>query len=87
MISEQERTMVAMNIQVFDTVLQAVCRECGAKHVIFVKITDYIEWKNGAGFIQDLMPYLSDSDRELLISRTCGHCFDRMFPVDSGVDL
>jgi hypothetical protein len=83
MISEQERTMVAMNTQAFDTVLEAKCRECGAKHVIFVKITDYIEWKNAAGFIQDLMPYLSDSERELLISSMCGSCFDRLFPVDN----
>ena len=74
--------MVAMNTQQFDTVLQVVCRECSGKHVIFVKITDYIEWKNKAGFIQDLMPYLSDSERELLISGTCGDCFDRLFPVD-----
>lgn len=79
--------MVALNEEVFDTVLAVRCGECSAEHIIFLKMHDFIEWKNGAGFIQDLMPYLSDSDRELLISRTCGHCFDRMFPVDSGVDL
>ena len=79
--------MVAMNQDVADTVMAVRCNVCAANHVIFVKMHDFIEWKNGAGFIQDLMPYLSEGDRELLISRTCGHCFDRMFPVDSGVDL
>jgi len=82
MISEQERTMVAMNTQEFDTVLAVKCVVCSGEHVIFIKMTDYIEWKNKAGFIQDLMPYLSNAERELLISRTCGDCFDRMFPVD-----
>jgi hypothetical protein len=87
MISEQERTMVAMNQDVADTVLAVRCVQCSANHVVFIKMHDYIEWKNRAGFIQDLMPYLSDADRELLISRTCGDCFDRMFPVDKTEDL
>jgi hypothetical protein len=72
--------MVAINEDMADTVLAARCKTCAANHVIFVKIHDYIEWKNGVGFIQDLMPYLSDADRELLISGTCGPCFDSMFP-------
>jgi hypothetical protein len=72
--------MVAINEDVADTVMAARCKNCAANHVIFVKMHDYIEWKNGAGFIQDLMPYLSESDRELLISGTCGPCFDSMFP-------
>ena len=72
--------MVAINEDVADTVMAVSCNMCAANHVIFVKMHDYIEWKNGAGFIQDLMPYHSDADRELLISGTCGPCFDSMFP-------
>jgi hypothetical protein len=72
--------MVAINEDVADTVMAARCKMCAANHVIFVKMHDYIEWKNGAGFIQDLMPYLSEGDRELLISGTCSQCFDSMFP-------
>jgi len=74
--------MVALNEEVFDTVLAVKCVVCSGEHVIFIKMTDYIEWKNKAGFIQDLMSYLSNAERELLISRTCGDCFDRLFPVD-----
>jgi hypothetical protein len=72
--------MVAINEDMADTVMVARCKMCAANHVIFVKMHDYIEWKNGAGFIQDLMPYLSEGDRELLISGTCSQCFDSMFP-------
>ena len=39
----------------------------------------YYNWRDSEGFIQDLMPELSASDRELLISNTCGSCFDIVF--------
>lgn len=72
--------MVAFNTKVFDTILEAKCRLCHGKHVIFVKASDYLKWQYREGFIQDLMPYLSAGERELLISATCSDCFDSMFP-------
>ena len=39
---------------------------------------DVVDWKGGK-YIQDAMPYLSADERELLISGTCGTCFDKMF--------
>ena len=39
---------------------------------------DYTSWENGE-LIQNAMPYLSADERELLISGTCGTCFDNMF--------
>jgi len=47
---------------------------------------DFFDWHNGEGFIQDLMPYLSTGERELLISGTCGRCFDEMFPEDVDIE-
>lgn len=38
-------------------------------------------WKTGT-LIQRAMPNLSADQRELLISHTCGKCWDRMFKVD-----
>ena len=32
--------------------------------------------------IQDALPYLSASEREMLISGTCDDCWQKMFPVD-----
>jgi hypothetical protein len=80
MMIAQETMMVAVNTKEFDTVLDVKCRECAANHVLFVKISDYIKWKYNEGFIQDLLPYLTNGERELLISGTCSDCFDRMFP-------
>jgi len=42
--------------------------------------SDMLDWLSGQGFIQDVMPYLSDAERELLLSKTCGDCFDKLFP-------
>ena len=79
--------MVAVNAQIFDTVLEVKCRECAAKYALFVKMSDYIKWKYKQGFIQDLLPYLTNNERELLISKTCGDCFDRIFPpLDNSSD-
>ena len=43
-----------------------------------VENDDYQSWQNGK-LIQDAMPYLTISQRELLISGICGTCFDKMF--------
>jgi hypothetical protein len=48
---------------------------------VLVKKTDLQAWKNGE-YIQNAMPYLNVDERELLISGTCGPCFDNMFPEE-----
>jgi hypothetical protein len=58
------------------------CRGCGITFPIVVNEDDYIDWKSGEGFIQDIMGYLSAGDRELLISNTCSECFNKMFDID-----
>lgn len=56
------------------------CRICGADCSVSYEEKDYVKWKNGEGFIQDIFQYLSADERELLLSQTCGKCFDEMFP-------
>ena len=56
------------------------CKYC--KEVYLVKEInpkDYQEWHNGSAFIQDVMSYLNPADRELMISRTCDNCWNKMF--------
>jgi hypothetical protein len=57
--------------------IQATCRQCKVSVELLVNITDVADWKLGK-YIQDAMPYLSVDERELLISGTCGVCFDKM---------
>lgn len=59
------------------------CSHCGILYTVYVDPVDYNDWLYGDGFIQDLMPYLTDGERELLISKTCGRCFDEIYGLDS----
>ena len=74
--------MVAANVDKFDMFLDVKCRMCYKTYVIFLHEKDFTDWLFGSGFIQDLLPYLTDGERELLISSTCSDCFDQLFPPD-----
>ena len=57
------------------------CRKCGTSHSVMANEADVAHWQEG-NLIQNVMPYLTVNDRELLISGTCGDCFDKMFPPE-----
>lgn len=59
------------------------CVGCGNKQIVTMKIADYQAWKDGA-LIQNVASYLSAAERELLISQTCGTCWNEMFGEDEG---
>lgn len=65
----------------YDFSLNINCINCNKEFTINCNESDYNNWKNGVGFIQDILPYLSADDRELLISGTCGKCFDEIFDL------
>lgn len=58
--------------------LLRTCQGCNETKHIEVREKDVIDWENGA-HIQNVMPYLSASERELMISGFCGDCFMKMF--------
>ena len=58
--------------------LKVTCQVCRKVFTLKVVEADFQRWQKGA-LIQNVMPYLSDSGRELLISGSCGSCFDEMF--------
>ena len=66
-----------MNEQKTD--IRATCLRCGETTTIKANVSDVVAWQNGE-LIQDVLSYLSEEERELLISKTCGKCFDEMFP-------
>lgn len=56
------------------------CHICGINHEIAVEYEDFKRWDWGdGGLVKDIFPYLSADKRELLISSTCGKCFDSLF--------
>lgn len=64
------------------TCLRKTCNMCDAQHEIWVEDDDYKAWENGK-MCQDAFPYLNTGQREILISGTCGRCFDLLFEADN----
>lgn len=59
--------------------IKVTCFKCKKEYTINVNEDDYLNWKEGGMLVQDAFPYLSANERELLMSRICGTCFDKMF--------
>jgi len=62
-----------------DLKIWRTCIECDQRVEIRVHGADYDKWRRG-GLIQQVMPYLSAGEREILISGICGTCFDKLIP-------
>lgn len=60
--------------------LKVQCRMCRKTHSLMVGIEDYFMFEMpNRPHIQDIFPYLTPAERELLISGTCGECWEKMF--------
>lgn len=64
--------------------ITVTCRECKRSFDISVNPEDVKNWKNGM-LIQQAMPYLTADERELLISGTCGECFNMLLSGPNGM--
>lgn len=60
-----------------DFSVRAQCFTCRSFFTLRVNKDDMVRWRDGE-LIQRAMPYLTPDERELLISSTCGKCFDKM---------
>ena len=55
------------------------CNHCDHSEDITFGFDDYAKWKDGE-YIQFALDYLTPDEREMIISGTCGKCFDEFFP-------
>lgn len=55
------------------------CVYCQLEHIVLANKSDVFEWLAGTKYIQEALPYLSASDRELMISNTCDTCWKAMY--------
>ena len=62
-------------------VIPAACRMCREVYCVEVDAVGYDQWKAGE-LIQNALPTLSPEERELLISKTCDSCWNKLFPED-----
>lgn len=55
------------------------CNMCGGFQVIQMSPKQFQQWAYAEKLIQDIFPDMDSDDREFLISRNCGECFESMF--------
>jgi len=56
-----------------------VCDHCGKLYVMHVNKDDLNDFFRNEKMCIEAMPYLEPGERELLLSKTCGDCFDKLF--------
>jgi hypothetical protein len=57
------------------------CIHCNKNYDVWADPADLTAWSEGE-LIQVALDYLSDDERELLLSGTCGTCWDKMYGDD-----
>jgi len=56
--------------------IKITCKLCRTLHLLKVNPSDLDRWNRRQGLVQEIFPYLSPGERELLVSQICGDCFD-----------
>ena len=60
--------------------IRVTCVHCKREFVLMVRVQDYLLFDMpNRPHIQDIFPYLTPAERELLISHTCQECWNKMF--------
>lgn len=59
--------------------INITCQCCNNDFHVLLDKEDILEWISGHGYIQDVLYYLTENERELLISGICETCFDDLF--------
>lgn len=59
------------------------CPFCAKYSYLTVELEDYKKFKRqDRPLIQDVFPYLSDAEREMLITGTCAECWNAMYSFE-----
>ena len=64
------------------TIVKVPCRVCDKVYELEVEENDlkeYVQPPHERRLIQEIFPYLTPQERELLISHTCNKCWKEMF--------
>lgn len=59
--------------------IAVTCAECGNPALVVCEYIGYIDWLYGYKMIQEALPNSTPAERELLLSNTCGPCYDNLF--------
>jgi len=59
--------------------LEVNCIKCGSTTNLVVEQDDLKKYMNKEGLVQEIFPYLSSDERELIISCICPTCWNKIF--------
>lgn len=59
--------------------INVTCSNCNESTELLLNAVNYQKWTSRKMLIQDAFPDLDKADRELLISKTCGKCWNKLF--------
>ena len=60
--------------------IKVTCYRCKREFTLKVRVEDYLTFDMpNRLMIQDIFPYLTPAERELLLSNTCEECWNKMF--------
>ena len=63
--------------------IRVTCELCRKEFTILVRPDDYDTFcSSNRPYIQDIFPYLTAGERELLLSSVCNECWDNLFPEE-----
>ena len=81
--SERCMTMTMTTMEERNITLKVECVICKKIHELKVTEESVKEYLSpNRRFVQDIFPYLSVEERELLISKVCPKCWNKMFSCD-----
>lgn len=58
------------------------CALCDYPQYLPVSAEQVARWRSSGDYVQVAFPDLSANQREMLVSGTCGVCWDKMFPPE-----
>ena len=61
--------------------IKVVCPLCKKESFVVVRASDYTDWQEGT-LAQIAFPYLTPTQREILISGFCEECQETLFDLD-----
>jgi hypothetical protein len=58
------------------------CWSCGTAFMVEVDYEGFLRWRYEGTLLQLALPQNTHDERELLLTGTCGKCYDEMFDLD-----
>lgn len=62
------------------------CESCGTLYTFEVDYEGYLAWRHEGKLLQHALPENTHGERELLLTSTCGPCYDALFVFDYDED-